>query len=203
MQIGDIGKNIPKLSVNVENTLIHALSVQEQNCYCQYFLFNKPYISYSIRFEDIPMAFEKLCLDDKTVIVSLGVQLSAFRGTLGGNPHFSMDNYDNMIYDNKVNIIEMPSTMAAIAVIKRSDLPYMSHVHCTEEEMECIEGNTKLYSNIDKIDTNYRNLKVRWCSKLTMRKDFTRYVMLNVKYLSDSSILDIEKIQPFDTLIPG
>lgn len=204
LQLGDIGKNIPKLSVNVEDTLIHALSVQEQNCYCQYFLFNKPYISYSIRFEDIPMAFEKLCLDDKTVIVSLGVQLSAFRGTLGGNPHFSMDNYDNMIYDNKVNIIEMPSTMAAIAVIKRSDLPYMTHVPCDKEEMECIkEDKAMLYSNIDDIDVNNRNLKVKWYSKLTMRKDFTRYIMLNVKYLSDSSILDIEKIQPFDTLIPG
>ena len=97
----------------------------------------------------------------------------------------------------------MPSSMASIVVIKRSSLPYMMHVPCDKEEMKLIENKSMLYSNIDKIDVDNRNLVVRWYSKLSMRKDFTRYVMLKVKYLSDSSVLDIEKIKAFDTLIPG
>ena len=202
LQIGDIAQNIPKLSVNVEDALIHALSVQEQNCYCQFFLFNKPNISFMIRFEDIPKALENLCLDDKSVIISLGVQLSSFIRTLGVNPNFRKDESSKMIYNNKVEIIELPSSMASIVVIKRSNLPYMMHVPCDKEKMELIENKSMLYSNIDKIGDDNRNLVVRWYSKLTMRKDFTRYVMLNVKYLSDSSVLDIEKIKAFDTLIP-
>lgn len=194
LPVEDVAEGMVRQSSNLESTMIHALLLQEKDNYCRYFVLNKPKCFYTIRFEDIPKAFDKLCLNENLVILSFGVQLSSFDYLFKDNKCFKNDENGNMSY-NGARIIDLQSTMIVLVVINKSDLPYMYRYDYGSDDLKCIDSETKLYSNIDNINNNSRNLVIAWDSMLTRKKASADYVMLSIKHISGSLLYDIDKIK--------
>lgn len=200
--IEDIAKFTSRLSVNMEEVLISMLMEQELKYYNYFFLQNHPVKTYTIRYKDLMQALENLKLDSNFVILSFGVDVSANSSVYGKHPLFVEKNDKLYFYDAR--IIYIHSNRSFLAIVPKHSLPYMEHIkfdNSEEQIMECIDDNLKLYSNVDKLSTTQQDLTVLWKTMLVSSKSFTRYIMLNIKYNTDSSIFDIDNIEDIKTFI--
>ena len=72
----------------MEEALVSSLLIQEQQQYNRFFLLNKPVIKYTVRFKDLMVALERLKVNDKHIILSMGVYLGTFIDLYGEHPLF-------------------------------------------------------------------------------------------------------------------
>lgn len=200
--IEDIAKFTPRLNVNMEEVLISRLMEQELKYYNYFFLQNHPVKTYVIRYKDLMQALENLKLDSNFVILSFGIDVSANSSVYGKHPLFVEKN--DKLYFNNARIIYIHSNRSFLAIVPKHSLPYMEHIKFDNSEepmMECIDDNLKLYSNVDRLSTTQQDLTVLWKTMLVSSKSFTRYIMLNIKYNTDSSIFDIDNIEDIKTFV--
>lgn len=111
----DFAKYMDRISANMEEALVSSLLIQEQQQYNRFFLFNKPVITYTVRFKDLMVALERQKVNDKHIILSMGVYLGTFIDLYGRHPLFSFA--DGTGCFNKAGIISIPSSMRVFVVM--------------------------------------------------------------------------------------
>lgn len=197
----DFAKYMDRISANMEEALVFSLLMQEQRIYNSFFLFNKPVVTYTVRFKDLMTAFERLKVDDRYVILSLGVYLGTFISLYGNHQSFSYA--DGTGSFNGAIIKSIPSSMRVFVIMPRVALPYVEHVKMESnefKELKCIDEDSLLYSNVGSLTKKNNVLTVARKVNLVHDTDFTKYVMLKVEYSNDSSLFDIDKIEVADHL---
>lgn len=193
----DVAKYMDRLSANLEEALIAYMLMQECNFYNRFFLLNKPVGAYTIRFRDLIQAWGKLGIDDKYMILSMGVYLGTYTDLYGEDKLFAFKNGEASY--NGAKIMSLQSSMCCFVIISKDSLPYIEHSEIDGEnakDLKCIDQASALYSNVDDIDAEKNKvLVVRRKVNIVHKTDFTRYVMLKIVYRNDSSSFDLEKIE--------
>ena len=198
----DIAKYMDRISANMEEALVSSLLIQEQQQYNRFFLLNKPVIKYTVRFKDLMVALERLKVNDKHIILSMGVYLGTFIDLYGEHPLFSFSAGTGSF--NKADIRSIPSSMRVFVIMLEEALPYVEHTEMDSKEsngLKCIDTDSWLYSNIDTLTAKNNVLTVKRKVNLVHNTRFTKYVMLKVEYNNDSSVFDIDKIESIDHFI--
>ena len=198
----DIAKYMDRISANMEEALVSSLLIQEQQQYNRFFLLNKPVIKYTVRFKDLMVALERLKVNDKHIILSMGVYLGTFIDLYGEHPLFSFSAGTGSF--NKADIRSIPSSMRVFVIMLEEVLPYVEHTEMDSKEsngLKCIDTDSWLYSNIDTLTAKNNVLTVKRKVNLVHNTRFTKYVMLKVEYNNDSSVFDIDKIESIDHFI--
>lgn len=206
----DIAKFLDRISANMEGALIAYMLMQERQIYNRFFLFNKPVMSYTIRFKDLMRAFETLKVDENFVILSMGVYLGTFSDLYGKHAKFKYAEGEGSF--NGAKIFGLQSTMRAFVIMSKESLPYVEHLKLDSEHdeydkklaknLQCIDAESCLYSNVNSIDAaKNRILTVLRKVKLVSKSEITKYIALKVEYNNDSSLFDLEKIQGIENFI--
>ena len=198
----DIAKYMDRISANMEEALVSSLLIQEQQQYNRFFLLNKPVIKYTVRFKDLMVALERLKVNDKHIILSMGVYLGTFIDLYGKHPLFSFAAGTGSF--NKADIRSIPSSMRVFVIMLEEVLPYVEHTEMDSKEsngLKCIDTDSWLYSNVDTLTAKNNVLTVKRKVNLVHNANFTKYVMLKVEYNNDSSVFDIDKIESIDHFI--
>lgn len=198
----DIAKYIDRISANMEEALVSSLLIQEQQQYNRFFLLNKPVIKYTVRFKDLMVALERLKVNDKHIILSMGVYLGTFIDLYGEHPLFSFSAGTGSF--NQADIRSIPSSMRVFVIMLEEVLPYVEHTEMDSKEsngLKCIDTDSWLYSNVDTLTAKNNVLTVKRKVNLVHNANFTKYVMLKVEYNNDSSVFDIDKIESIDHFI--
>lgn len=198
----DIAKYMDRISANMEEALVSSLLIQEQQQYNRFFLLNKPVITYTVRFKDLMVALERLKVNDKHIILSMGVYLGTFIDLYGEHPLFSFSAGTGSF--NKADIRSIPSSMRVFVIMLEEVLPYVEHTEMDSKEsngLKCIDTDNWLYSNVDTLTAKNNVLTVKRKVNLVHNASFTKYVMLKVEYSNDSSVFDIDKIESIDHFI--
>ena len=198
----DIAKYMDRISANMEEALVSSLLIQEQQQYNRFFLLNKPVIKYTVRFKDLMVALERLKVNDKHIILSMGVYLGTFIDLYGEHPLFSFSAGTGSF--NQADIRSIPSSMRVFVIMLEEVLPYVEHTEMDSKEsngLKCIDTDSWLYSNIDTLTAKNNVLTVKRKVNLVHNAYFTKYVMLKVEYNNDSSVFDIDKIESIDHFI--
>lgn len=198
----DIAKYMDRISANMEEALVSSLLIQEQQQYNRFFLLNKPVIKYTVRFKDLMVALERLKVNDKHIILSMGVYLGTFIDLYGEHPLFSFSAGTGSF--NQADIRSIPSSMRVFVIMLEEVLPYVEHTEMDSKEsngLKCIDTDSWLYSNVDTLTAKNNVLTVKRKVNLVHNANFTKYVMLKVEYNNDSSVFDIDKIESIDHFI--
>lgn len=198
----DIAKYMDRISANMEEALVSSLLIQEQQQYNRFFLLNKPVIKYTVRFKDLMVALERLKVNDKHIILSMGVYLGTFIDLYGEHPLFSFSAGTGSF--NQADIRSIPSSMRVFVIMLEEVLPYVEHNEMDSKEsngLKCIDTDSWLYSNVDTLTAKNNVLTVKRKVNLVHNANFTKYVMLKVEYNNDSSVFDIDKIESIDHFI--
>lgn len=198
----DIAKYMDRISANMEEALVSSLLIQEQQQYNRFFLLNKPVIKYTVRFKDLMVALERLKVNDKHIILSMGVYLGTFIDLYGEHPLFSFSAGTGSF--NQADIRSIPSSMRVFVIMLEEVLPYVEHTEMDSKEsngLKCIDTDSWLYSNVDTLTAKNNVLTVKRKVNLVHNTRFTKYVMLKVEYNNDSSVFDIDKIESIDHFI--
>lgn len=198
----EIAKYMDRISANMEEALVSSLLIQEQQKYNRFFLLNKPVITYTVRFKDLMVALERLKVNDKHIILSMGVYLGTFIDLYGEHPLFSFSAGTGSF--NKADIRSIPSSMRVFVIMLEEVLPYVEHTEMDSKEsngLKCIDTDNWLYSNVDTLTAKNNVLTVKRKVNLVHNASFTKYVMLKVEYSNDSSVFDIDKIESIDHFI--
>lgn len=203
VSIEDVAKYQDRLSANMEEALVEAMLMQERSSYNRFFYYNRPAATCTIRFKDLMKAWEKLGIDKNFTILSMGVYLGTFTDLYGKHPSFEYTNGNGNF--NGAVILGLQSSMRAFVIIPTESLPYVEHIDIEGNELNkfsCIDEQTKLYSNVEILDAKENKvLTVARKNRLVHKRNFTKYILLKVSYSSDSSLLDLDKIESLDNFI--
>lgn len=112
--------------------------------------------TYSIRYQDIFKAIDKLAINDNYVILLLGVYMENFE-VLYGKPLGLREEGTSRYYAD-AEILFIDSRQSAIVVLRRDELPYYDYVAWDNPAswMEEIELDSHVYSNLEHLkETGY------------------------------------------------
>lgn len=198
----DIAKYMNRLSVNLEEAMIACLLHQERHLYNCFYLLNSPVITYTVRFKDLMTAWRNLGINDKFVILSMGVYLGTFIDLHGKDELFQFS--DEEASFNGAKIISLQSSMRSFVIIPKDSLPYIEFSKFDDDKvknMKCIDENSALYSNVESLSPDNNVLVVKRKVDIKHKEIITKYVMLKVEYRNDSLLLDLNKISKIDQFI--
>lgn len=198
-------------SFNLEEVLIQILFDYIQRYYLNYFISQKSIKDYTIAYEDIFKAFDRLDLDStKHIILLQGVYLGNYEEQDGNqNNYIYNPNQNNFIYNsntgvfsyNNVNIINIPSQESSILILKISDLPYYEFCEIDDKDLAKINKDSFLYSNLDSINPSDCILELRYKLKFNYNSDLN-FIKLKISYnLPLGSNGDLDSIEKFDKVM--
>lgn len=198
----DIAKNMNRLSVNLEEVVISCVLIQERQLYNSFFLMNKPVITYTIRFRDLMQAWRKLGVDDKFVILSMGVYLGTYEDLHGKDELFEYNGREGAF--NGAKIISLQSSMLSFVIIPKDSLPYIEYSKIDNDkakDLKCIDEDSALYSNVESLTPDNNVLVVKRKVGIIHKEKNTKYIMLKVEYRNDSLLFDLDKISKINQFI--
>lgn len=198
----DIAKNMNRLSVNLEEVVISCVLIQERQLYNSFFLMNKPVITYTIRFRDLMQAWRKLGVDDKFVILSMGVYLGTYEDLHGKDELYEYNGREGAF--NGAKIISLQSSMLSFVIIPKDSLPYIEYSKIDNDkakDLKCIDEDSALYSNVESLTPDNNVLVVKRKVNIIHKEKITKYIMLKVEYRNDSLLFDLDKISKIDQFI--
>lgn len=198
----DIAKKMNRLSVNLEEVVISCVLIQERQLYNSFFLMNKPVITYTIRFRDLMQAWRKLGVDDKFVILSMGVYLGTYEDLHGKDELFEYNGREGAF--NGAKIISLQSSMLSFVIIPKDSLPYIEYSKIDNDkakDLKCIDEDSALYSNVESLTPDNNVLVVKRKVGIIHKEKITKYIMLKVEYRNDSLLFDLDKISKIDQFI--
>lgn len=202
LQEEEILKGYSLYSFNLEEVLIQILFDYIQRYYINYFISQKSINDYTIAYEDIFKAFDRLDLDsNKHIILSQGVYLGNFEEQYGKQNNFIYNSNTGVFSYNNVNIINIPSQESSILILKISDLPYYEFSEIDDKGLAKINKDSFLYSNLDSINPNDCILKLKYKLKFYSNSNlnFIRLKVSNNLPLGSNGDLDI--IEKFDKVM--
>lgn len=198
----DIAKNMNRLSVNLEEVVISCVLIQERQLYNSFFLMNKPVITYTVRFRDLMQAWRKLGVDDKFVILSMGVYLGTYEDLHGKDELFEYNGREGAF--NGAKIISLQSSMLSFVIIPKDSLPYIEYSKIDNDkakDLKCIDEDSALYSNVESLTPDNNVLVVKRKVGIIHKEKNTKYIMLKVEYRNDSLLFDLDKISKINQFI--
>lgn len=186
------------ISSNTGEALINALNTMVQHRYCLQFIYNGAAHSVGVPYSDLGKALEKLNLSPDYSILAMGISYFTFREFEG----FSVNGSDIDYKGCKVH--EIPSNREQSFIIMRAgDIPTISVTETPSQldhdEME-IDAETHLYSNIDSLNEDNLDLKVKKSFKL-QRGEVMRYVRIRVAARLESDPKILQSIKPINEYI--
>jgi len=151
--------------------------------------------SYSIRYQDIFKAIDKLGVNEDYVILLLGVYLDNHYAMFG-KPD-SIREEEGCRYYGDIEILFVDSRQSAIVVMKRSELPFWEFVPNDNPAvgMDEIENVTRVFSNIDHLEATsfYLSLARTFRAEYETKENFA---LLNVSLNEVNNELDLNTIRP-------
>ena len=108
--------------------------------------------SYSIRYQGIFKAIDKLSINGDFVILLLGTYLDHFEAMYGKPQDYREQ--DGLKYYNDAEIMFVDSRQSAIVVMRRDELPYYDYISWDDPArgMEVIKDNPYVYSNLNHLE---------------------------------------------------
>jgi len=186
------------ISSNLGEALVNALFTEMRINYCYQFLIYSTAASFAIPYRDITKALDKLDLNNDFTILAMGVSPN-FYEEMGG---FSR-NGSKLSYKG-INVIEIPSNENSFIVMRSNDIPKISLRDLSQNEIEYnmqeIDTNYHLYSNIDNINTNDIILKAKMGYLLHVVIPM-KYVRLRIAYQLDSDSIVLNRVLPIKNYI--
>ena len=140
-------------------------------------------------------ALEALDLDHSYAIITMGINNSFFSETEG----FNCDDSNQYLY-GKSKVYQIPAPDSSIVIMKENELPFFKSRNDNEGldgDMQLLDRDTNLYSNIDKLSDKLRILKVAQCYNLYVPKKL-RYIRIKISYNLTSDLMLLNKIQPIN-----
>lgn len=183
------------ISSNLEEVLIASLLHQLYYNYRIQFLMNSPISSITIPYIDMGKALEALDLDHSYAIITMGINNSFFSETEG----FNCDDSNQYLYGES-KVYQIPAPDSSIVIMKENELPFFKSRNDNEGldgDMQLLDRDTNLYSNIDKLSDKLRILKVAQCYNLYVPKKL-RYIRIKISYNLTSDLMLLNKIQPIN-----
>ena len=188
------------ISNNLGEALVGALFTEIRYYYCYQFLLHSSPNSFAIPYRDMTKALEKLRFDNSFTILAMGVS-SHFYDEVEG---FSRDSEGVLSYKGGVSVIEIASNENSFIIMKSCDVPRIGLRALTVEEnrenLEEIEGQHHLYSNINRIDEDDLLLKAKMGYRLYIKKPM-KYVRLKIAYQLDSDDVVLNRVQSIKNYI--
>ena len=200
----DISKGMTRISANLEEALISALRRTEVAIYSRFFLANNPKASYTVRFMDLLKAWEKMDICQNHVILSFGIYLGTFTDIYGEDNKYTFEKGQGRY--NGAKILSFQSPLLFFAILPKDNLPYVDFNGISQEQakkigLKEIDKVNHLYSNVYSLSPLGKNvLEVCQRMQLNYRRN-TKYIILKVKYTTDSSIYDFDKIEDINSLL--
>ena len=108
--------------------------------------------TYSIRYQDIFMAIDKLSINGDFVILLLGTYLDHFEAMFGKPQGYTEQ--DGRRYYNDAEMLFVDSRQSAIVVMRRDELPYYDYIAWGDpaKGMEVIKDDPYVYSNLNHLE---------------------------------------------------
>ncbi len=195
----EILKGYSSYSVNLEEDLIQMIFDSIHRYYINYFINQKSFKDYTIAYEDIFKSFDKLNLDSKKhIILSQGVSLDNFEQQYGKQDKFIYSPDAEKISYNDVVIKDVPSTEISFLILNISDLPYYEFCKKEDDDLNLIDKDSLLYSNLDNINPKDFILKLKYNLKFYSNSNLF-FIRLKVSYnLPLGSNGDLDSIKTID-----
>ena len=151
--------------------------------------------SYSIRYQDIFKAIDKLGINGDYVILLMGTYLDQFDAMYGKPQGFREQ--DGRKYYNDAEIMFVDSRQSAIVVMRRDELPYYDYVEWDDPArgMEIIDEALHVYSNINHLEDTSFYLSL--CRVFRVEHETTReFACLKVSLNEVNDEMELKDIRP-------
>ena len=181
------------ISSNLEETLIASLLYQLHYNYRMLFLKNSPLFSITIPYIDMGKALASLDLDNSYAIIAMGVNNHFFNETEG----FCCYHINEYSYGES-EVYQISASESSLIIMKASELPFFDlcdNYENLDRDMQLLDNDTKLYSNIDDLSKETRFLKVAQCYNFHIPHNL-RYIRIKMSYNLTSDPILLNKVQP-------
>ena len=151
--------------------------------------------SYSIRYQDIFKAIDKLGINGDYVILLMGTYLDQFDAMYGKPQGFREQ--DGRKYYNDAEIMFVDSRQSAIVVMRRDELPYYDYVAWDNpaRNMEVIKDDPYVYSNLNHLEETSFYLSL--CRVFRAEYETTReFACLKVSLNEVNDEMELKDIRP-------
>lgn len=186
-----IDKEILKVGTNVNASNLPDVIVEHLNelaykAYNYLFLIQSSVRNVRIAYKDIERVLNVIGVNEKLVVLSLGVYLGNYEALYGKDDDKFVD-IDGFRTYKDCNIYSIPSTQQSIVVMQKSDIPFVKEEKLEDDKgLKQIDEEGFFYSNIDSIKDLSEEVQYLIVDRglyLYSKKRF-RYIRLNVDYNS-------------------
>ena len=185
-----IDKEILKVGTNVNASNLPDVIVEHLNelaykAYNYLFLIQSSVRNVRIAYKDIERVLDVIGVNEKLVVLSLGVYLGNYEALYGKDDDKFVD-MDGFRTYKGCNIYSIPSTQKSIVVMQKSDIPFIRKEKLADDNnLDLIDEKEFFYSNIDRIkdlsEEDAQFLIVDRGLNLYSKIQF-RYIRLNIDY---------------------
>lgn len=185
-----IDKEILKVGTNVNASNLPDVIVEHLNelaykAYNYLFLIQSSVRNVRIAYKDIERVLDVIGVNEKLVVLSLGVYLGNYEALYGKDDDKFVD-MDGFRTYKGCNIYSIPSTQKSIVVMQKSDIPFIRKEKLADDNnLDLIDEKEFFYSNIDRIEDlseeDAQFLIVDRGLNLYSKIQF-RYIRLNIDY---------------------
>lgn len=185
-----IDKEILKVGTNVNASNLPDVIVEHLNelaykAYNYLFLIQSSVRNVRIAYKDIERVLDVIGVNEKLVVLSLGVYLGNYEALFGKDDDKFVD-MDGFRTYKGCNIYSIPSTQKSIVVMQKSDIPFIRKEKLADDNnLDLIDEKEFFYSNIDRIKDlsgeDAQFLIVDRGLNLYSKIQF-RYIRLNIDY---------------------
>lgn len=180
----DIYEGDYRYSINLEAVIISSLIRDIQADYNKIFIRNHTTLTYTIRYEDIWVALEKLCLTEEFVVVGFGVHIDK-----------------TIAIQIRASVKNVVAHNSYIFILKKSMLPYVKfHRKETKSLSPLNDTDSYLYTNLEALkdestsNENNLNLEVLVNYKLIVPATIMKYIRIRVFWDVTNKTFDLDKI---------
>ena len=186
-----IDKEILKVGTNVNasnlpDVIVGHLNELAYKAYNYLFLIQSSVRNVRIAYKDIERVLDVIGVNEKLVVLSLGVYLGNYEALYGKDDDKFVDMGGFRTYKD-CNIYSIPSTQQSIVVMQKSDIPFVKEEKLEDDKgLKQIDEEEFFYSNIDSIKDLSEEVQYLIVDRglyLYSKKRF-RYIRLNVDYNS-------------------
>ena len=186
-----IDKEILKVGTNVNasnlpDVIVGHLNELAYKAYNYLFLIQSSVRNVRIAYKDIERVLDVIGVNEKLVVLSLGVYLGNYEALYGKDDDKFVD-MDGFRTYKDCNIYSIPSTQQSIVVMQKSDIPFVKEEKLEDDKgLKQIDEEEFFYSNIDSIKDLSEEVQYLIVDRglYLYSKERFRYIRLKVDYNS-------------------
>lgn len=178
-----VGTNIN--ASNLPDVIVGHLNELAYKAYNYLFLIQSSVKNVRIAYKDIKRVLDVIGVNEKLVVLSLGVYLGNYEAIYGKEDDEKFVDMDGYRTYKGCNIYSIPSTQQSILVMQKSDIPFVKKEKLDDEnELDLIDKKEFFYSNINRINDLSEKEQFLIVNRglYLYSKERFRYIRLNVDY---------------------